>query len=99
MKCQQSATKPDAEVHATWYHEQTTRRDKATALAISDAPMDGDRSVEMQDYHHVPCCRDLRRAGERTVSGLWDCMGELLSGFPGTECQNYFTHQGYCGSS
>jgi transposase len=41
----------------------------------------------------------LRKAGERTVSGLWDLIGELLSGFSSTECQNYLTHQGYCGSS
>jgi len=47
MERQQTAPKPNSEVHATWYHEQTTRRDKAAALTISDASMDGDRSIEM----------------------------------------------------
>ena len=41
----------------------------------------------------------LRKAGERTVSSLWDRIGEVLSAFPSTECQNYLTHQGYCGST
>ena len=41
----------------------------------------------------------LRKAGERAVSGLWDRIGEVLSAFPSTECQNHLTHQGDCGSS
>ena len=41
----------------------------------------------------------LRKAGERTVSGVWDRIGEVLSAFPSTECQNDLAHQGYRGSS
>lgn len=37
----------------------------------------------------------LRKAAERTVNGLWDRIGTLLSGFSSQECQNYLIHQGY----
>jgi transposase len=37
----------------------------------------------------------LRKAAERTVSGLWDRIRELLGKFSPQECQNYLTHQGY----
>jgi transposase len=40
----------------------------------------------------------LRKAAERTVSGLWDRIGELLREFSAPECQNYFVHQ-VCGST
>jgi transposase len=37
----------------------------------------------------------LRKASERTVSGLWDRIGELIGAFSSQECENYLTHQGY----
>ncbi len=41
----------------------------------------------------------LRKAAERAVTGLWDRIGDLLGAFTSEECQNYLSHQGYCGSS
>ena len=41
----------------------------------------------------------LRKAGERSVTGLWDRIGELLGTFSSQECQNYLAHQGYRGST
>jgi hypothetical protein len=37
----------------------------------------------------------LRKAAERTVSGLWNRIGELIGAFSSQECENYFAHQGY----
>ena len=37
----------------------------------------------------------LRKAGERTVSGLWDLIGRLVDLFKPTECANYFSSCGY----
>ena len=37
----------------------------------------------------------LRAAGERTVEGLWQCIGELLGRFSPDECARYFRHSGY----
>ena len=37
----------------------------------------------------------LRKAAERTVDGLWDRIGNLLSAFPAQECANYLRHAGY----
>jgi transposase len=37
----------------------------------------------------------LRKAKERTVTGVWDRIGQSLSAFSATECRNYLTHQGY----
>ena len=37
----------------------------------------------------------LRKAAQRTVRGLWNTIGELLSQFPPIECQNYFRQAGY----
>ena len=37
----------------------------------------------------------LRRAGERTVEGLWRLLGQLLDEFSPEECRNFFTHCGY----
>ena len=37
----------------------------------------------------------LRKAGERTVSGLWDLIGRLVDIFQPTECANYFSSCGY----
>jgi len=39
--------------------------------------------------------RLLRRAGERTVEGVWSAIGRLLDQFSPQECQNYFRHRGY----
>jgi transposase len=37
----------------------------------------------------------LRKAGERTVSGLWDLIGQLVDLFEPAECANYFSSCGY----
>ncbi|GHD01313.1 hypothetical protein GCM10019060_35680 [Novosphingobium pokkalii] len=37
----------------------------------------------------------LRKAGERTVSGLWDLIGKLVDIFRPLECANYFSSCGY----
>jgi transposase len=37
----------------------------------------------------------LRKAAERTITALWNRIGELLDHFPQTECENYFTTAGY----
>ena len=37
----------------------------------------------------------LRKAGERTVEGLWNRIGLLLEHFHPAECRNYFHHCGY----
>jgi hypothetical protein len=37
----------------------------------------------------------LRKAGERTVSGLWDLIGRLVDIFQPAECANYFKSCGY----
>ncbi len=36
-----------------------------------------------------------RRAGERTVEGLWTTIGRLLDQFSPEECANSFRHRGY----
>ena len=37
----------------------------------------------------------LRKAAERSVDGLWNCIAGLLEEFPSDECANYFRHAGY----
>ena len=37
----------------------------------------------------------LRKAGERTVRGLWDLIGRLVDIFQPAECANYFSSCGY----
>ena len=37
----------------------------------------------------------LRKAGERTVDGLWAAIGRLVDVFTPTECANYFAAAGY----
>jgi transposase len=37
----------------------------------------------------------LRKAGERTVSGLWSLIGKLVDIFEPDECANYFRSCGY----
>src|SRR5262249_28048231 len=37
----------------------------------------------------------LRRAGRRTVEGLWSFLGSALDLFSAEECRNYFKHCGY----
>lgn len=37
----------------------------------------------------------LRKAGELTVSGLWDLIGRLMDIFQPAECANYFSSCGY----
>jgi transposase len=37
----------------------------------------------------------LRKAKQRSVEGLWNCIGELLGPISGDECLNYFRHDGY----
>jgi transposase len=38
----------------------------------------------------------LRQAEARTVTALWECLGQLLDCFSPQECRNYFRHSGYC---
>jgi len=37
----------------------------------------------------------LRKAAERTVTGLWSAIGRLIDLFPPAECANYFKAAGY----
>ena len=37
----------------------------------------------------------LRKAGERTVRGLWDLIGKLVDIFQPVKCANYFSSCGY----
>ena len=37
----------------------------------------------------------LRKAGERTVHGLWDLIGRFVEIFEPAECANYFSSCGY----
>jgi transposase len=37
----------------------------------------------------------LRKAAERTVSGLWSAIGRIIDLFDRAECQNYFIAAGY----
>jgi transposase len=37
----------------------------------------------------------LRKAAERTVTGLWRRIGKLLAAFSAKECKNFFAHAGY----
>jgi transposase len=37
----------------------------------------------------------LRKAGERSVPGLWSRIAELLDAFTPAECTNYFRNAGY----
>jgi transposase len=40
----------------------------------------------------------LRKAGKRTVDGLWEFLGQVLDAFSSEECRNYFHHCGYAGT-
>jgi transposase len=40
----------------------------------------------------------LRKAGKRTVDGLWEFLGQALDAFSPQECRNYFRHCGYAGT-
>jgi hypothetical protein len=37
----------------------------------------------------------LRKAGERTVDGLWSAIGRIIDTFTPAECVNYFAAAGY----
>jgi transposase len=37
----------------------------------------------------------LRKAGERSIAGLWNCIAHLLDAFTPAECANYFRNAGY----
>ena len=37
----------------------------------------------------------LRKAGKRTVDGLWEFLGQALDAFAPDECRNYMRHCGY----
>ena len=37
----------------------------------------------------------LRKKGERTISGLWDFLGEAMDAFAADECRRYLRHCGY----
>lgn len=38
---------------------------------------------------------NLRRVGERTITGLWDAIGSLITMFQPKECRNYVASCGY----
>jgi transposase len=40
----------------------------------------------------------LRKAGRRTVEGLWSFLGQALDAFSPQECLNYIRHCGYTGT-
>ena len=37
----------------------------------------------------------LRKAAERTIDKLWDCIGTLIPALSPNECRNFMAHQGY----
>lgn len=37
----------------------------------------------------------VKSAGQRTIAGLWDVVGQLIDQFSSEECSNYFSHCGY----
>jgi transposase len=37
----------------------------------------------------------LRKAGERTIEGLWNAIGRIVTAFRPAECANYFAACGY----
>jgi transposase len=37
----------------------------------------------------------LRKAGERTIEGLWSTIGRLLDDLSPEECARYLAHDGY----
>lgn len=37
----------------------------------------------------------LRKAGERTVDGLWNAIGSIIDQFAPAECRNFFAAAGY----
>ena len=37
----------------------------------------------------------LRKAGERTVDGLWNAIGSIIDQFTPAECRNFFAAAGY----
>ena len=37
----------------------------------------------------------LRKHAERTIEELWSRIGNLISAYTPTECQNFFRHAGY----
>ena len=41
----------------------------------------------------------LRKAGKRTVEGLWGFLGQALEAFTPEECRNYLRHCGYHATS
>jgi transposase len=41
----------------------------------------------------------LRKAGERTVEGLWQFLGRALDAFGAQECHSYLRHCGYAATS
>jgi hypothetical protein len=52
----------------------------------------------LQSHRERPSARlkaMLRKAGERTVSGLWTLIGKLVDIFQPDECANYFRSCGY----
>jgi len=41
----------------------------------------------------------LRKAGKRTIEGLWGFLGQALEAFTPEECRNYLRHCGYHATS
>jgi transposase len=41
----------------------------------------------------------LRKAGKRTVDGLWEFLGQAIDAYGPDECRNYLRHCGYAATS
>jgi transposase len=76
------------------------------APMVLDGPINGDwfaayvRQVLVPDLNPIEKAFSrlkamLRKAGERTVPGLWSLIGKLVDLFQPQECANYFSSCGY----
>lgn len=50
---------------------------------------------ESSQSQHCRRFHKLRKAAERTITGLWDAIGRLIDTFTPNECTNYFAAAGY----
>ena len=57
--------------------------------------INGDLYMTMEYVNGFDLKTMLRKAAERTVSGLWDLIGKLVDIFQPAECANYFSSCGY----
>lgn len=72
-----------------------------TAYLVSDNQTHQNSNVTIsashpdRRYRLIQIVALQRKAGERTVSGLWDLIGTLVDIFQPHECANYFSSCGY----